>query len=1112
MSHKWKRAGLIFIILLSAVSIALGLFFWGDELGFTTFGRKLEMWVYCMLFILGLLLIPAIITNSLRIAAKDKIKREALNPNETAKPIKVTPFPEFAEIQKKCRYISGLFWRYKIRKCLVIGASSDVESAFPRLQQNQWQLNDKTLIIYGGNIEDPLNTPWLLALKKQLSRIIPFFRKPLNAIIWVVPNNYLNETPWQQLTIEKAITQFKSRDKLLKWSAPVYLVATENSEWSQKDRIEQSVGLLLPTLKKDTMASVVSSLNELSILCSKRGVQQIKVNSNYSFLLSLSQKLVKGDINKIENYLLTLTSLPFSPQVRGLFFIPNQTSLMENSPFYDNYLLMTPTWQSISDDANQQQGRRMGIQWGMVSVCAFLGLLVISGIGIVTSYFNNASLIDSTIELAKQADNSVKQDYQSKLQTQFQLQQRVEQLLHRQQHGSPLSHRFGLNHNDELLQKLWLTYKVTNSRNIATPFHDLLTNYLVSLTTLPPESPERKKLVDSAYDYLKAYLMLSHPDKSDGHYLSDFAAQNWRAPKEIKDGDWQQIMPELVRFWGQMLNLHSEWSLFEDKQLVKSTQKILINKIGVKNAVNTLYQEIIQRASQQYSNQSLDQLLEGIDSHLLFSNETEIPGVYTRKAWEGLIKEEIEDAAKMRQEQIDWVLGDDNQSNLTASIAPEILKKQLTDQYFSEYSAAWLDFLNTIKWQQADNVSDVIAQLTLLADNRQSPLIALINVIKYQSEVEYKGNGISDNLMRTAQQIMGKKNQSVLPMPEENESSGPLTATFAPVLSLLKNDNNNGLSLQTYLSRVTQVRLKLQNVTNSQDPQAMMQGLAKSVFKGSSVDLTETRDYGNLIAANLGDEWSGFGHSLFKQPLEQSWQVVLTPAADSFNSVWQNYVVNQWEKSFAGRYPFKNSDNEASLSEVARFLRSDTGIIDNFIVNELNGVLEKKGGRWVVNAVNAQGLNFSPAFLETLELFNDISSELITSGDVALSFDLMPRSGNQIVRTELIINKQRSEYFNQAPTWQRFNWPGDGYSPYSQLSWSTDETGLKLFNYYHGDWAWIRLLEKASVKQLDSSRFEVVWKTSDGKRLRYILRTQLGSGPLTLLKLRNFNLPDRVFE
>lgn len=1107
---KWKWTGLIFIILLGTILLALGLFFFGDFLDFSTTGKKVQIWLQGMLLIFCFLLTPILITNSYRLWVKDKTKHESLNPIQNEAPKKeLSPFSEFQDIEKQCKYRAGLFWRYKICKCLVFGHSSDVELLFPNLLKDQWQFSDNTLMIYGGDIQDEPNILWLQALKRHFSRVLPFFSKPLDAVIWITSKHYLDDNRQQQLLLEKAVLKLQARNKILKWSAPFYLVAGQQCEWSQTGRIEQSVGVLFTQLKQNNMESVVVSLTQLAKECSQRGVRQLKDNTYYSFLLKLSQDLVKCDIKNIRRYLTSLIAFPYSPYVRGLFFLPHQAKINEETLIFEHSLIMTPTWQSIRDDANSQLGKRMGIQWDIWSCYALLSLMVMMCVALCTSYFRNASLIEDSVELVKQADDSIKQDYIYRLQIQHKLQQHLEQLLYRQQHGAPLLYRFGLDHNDELLKRMWLTYRATNSRNIATPFHNIMTDYLALLTELAPNDPRRLKLVDSAYDVLKAYLMMGHPDKSDGFYLSQFATTKWRAPEGVSDGDWQRLMPDLVRFWGEMLNLHPDWALSSDTRLVKDVRQILINKIGVQNAVNTLYQEMIQRASQHYANQNLNQLLEGLDSQMLFSTNTEIPGVYTRKAWDDTIKDEIDEVVKNRKEQIDWVLSD-GESDLTASISPDTLKKQLTDRYFSEYAAAWLHFLNTIQWHSSDNVSDVIEQLTLLADTRQSPLIALINVVKYQSEVAYSGDGLSDNLIRSAQELIGNKSKTGLPI--NKEASGPLTEIFLPVTSLLNNNNTNGLSLQTYLLRITQVRLKLQNITNSADPQAMMQGLAKSVFKGTSVDLTETRDYGNLIAANLGEEWSGFGHSLFQQPLQQSWQVVLAPTANSFNEIWQNYIVSQWEKSFAGRYPFKNSDNEASLAELARFLRADTGIIDNFITNELNGVLEKKGGSWVVNSVNAQGLNFSPKFLDALQLFKELSAELMATGDVALSFDLMPRSGNKIARSELVINKQKVDYFNQTPTWKRFNWPGDGYSSYSQLSWSSDTSGLRLYQHYSGDWAWIRLLGSASVKPLDSSRYELIWKAPDQRKLRFILRTQLGGGPLTLLKLRNFTLPKKVFE
>lgn len=63
--------------------------------------------------------------------------------------------------------------------------------------------------------------------------------------------------------------------------------------------------------------------------------------------------------------------------------------------------------------------------------------------------------------------------------------------------------------------------------------------------------------------------------------------------------------------------------------------------------------------------------------------------------------------------------------------------------------------------------------------------------------------------------------------------------------------------------------------------------LAQTVFQGKSVDLTDTQEYGSLIAASLGEEWSSFGQTMFVQPLTQAWETVLQPSSASLNDQWK---------------------------------------------------------------------------------------------------------------------------------------------------------------------------------------------------------------------------------
>jgi type VI secretion system protein ImpL len=190
--------------------------------------------------------------------------------------------------------------------------------------------------------------------------------------------------------------------------------------------------------------------------------------------------------------------------------------------------------------------------------------------------------------------------------------------------------------------------------------------------------------------------------------------------------------------------------------------------------------------------------------------------------------------------------------------------------------------------------------------------------------------------VKSAKNLLGGDDRPVIDQ-QAAGPAGPLDSTFGPLLQLMGKNSaqsvmaaDSSLSLQTYLTRLTRVRLRLQQVANAADPQAMMQQLAQTVFQGKSVDLTDTQEYGSLVAASLGEEWSGFGQTMFVQPLTQAWETVLQPSAASLNEAWQRSVVANWNSAFKGRYPFAAAKSDASLPMLAAFIRRDTGRIDRF--------------------------------------------------------------------------------------------------------------------------------------------------------------------------------------
>ncbi|HFE3555034.1 TPA: ImcF-related family protein [Enterobacter hormaechei] len=1004
----------------------------------------------------------------------------------------------------------SFYWRSKTRLLLITGDEAAIEQLVPGLQQQLWLEGNRTVLIYGGSLASEPDREKYTALRK-LRR-----GRPLDGIIRVLPES-LNLTP---KISDSDLRGLEKISELLGYSAPVWLWQLCSSHWSQGTRPEQAVGASFPLRAKEN--DVIRQLELMLPALRAQGVSQVAGNNSHDFLLRLGQHLKDGGITRWAQQLVPWLSVSQQRvSLRGLMFsLPADTSAgtadAENYGSQRHALTLPATWQGIVDDCKRVRGRRVGMPWERALAWALMATISVWGSGTLLSFAVNRSQI---VSVAQQAHALVEHpsvsDYQ--LTALHTLRNDAGRLLHYIQDGSPWYQRFGLDHNQQLLDAMLPWYGVANNRLIRDSANEALKQKLSALANSAPNSDQRTQMANPGYDQLKAWLMMSRPDKADGA----FYAQTMKAVQPtrlgISTGLWQSLSPDLWAFYITELPAQSQWKITPDAQLVSQSRQVLLQQIGRRNAESTLYENMLKSVRRNFADVSLEDMTGGTDARRLFTTDEVVPGMFTRQAWEGGIQQAIEKAANSRRDEIDWVLSDSHKA-VSADLSPEALKARLTQRYFTDFAGSWLSFLNSLQLNPANNIADVTDQLTLMSDVRQSPLIALMNTLAWQGQTGQKSEGLSDSIIKSAKDLVGGRDK---PMIDQSASGpqGPLDETFGPLLTLMgknKGSNvmsaDNSLSLQTYLTRITRVRLRLQQVANASDPQEMMQTLAQTVFKGKSVDLTDTQQYGSLIAASLGEEWSGFGSTMFVQPLTQAWETVLQPSAASLNDKWSRSVVANWHTAFDGRFPFAVSKSDSSLPMLAEFVRKDSGRIERFLTTELGGVLHKEGSQWVPDKVNSQGLNFNPAFLRAINQLSQLSDILFTDGSQGISFELQARPVPQVVETQLTIDGQKLHYFNQIADWQSFRWPGDTYKPGTMLTWTTVNAGARLFGDYSGTWGFIRWLDESKREQLDRSQWMMSFTAPDGHTLQWVLRSQLGSGPLALLALRGFTLPDQIFS
>ncbi len=1006
-------------------------------------------------------------------------------------------------------------YKSKLSIQLLIGTSTSIEKLAPNLTTDIWQENNGTLLIYGGDIHQSIDENLIQDLK-QLRR-----RRPLDAVIWVSENNLSQQPLGHSLfnhlnptNTDTASRYFHQLFRQLHWQAPIWLWNISNNG---EITTNEAPTVLYSAPLKATSEILSNDLKMLLPALVEQGTQAVLHNPTQTYLLALARFLQHEGCEKLANNLAPLLSgyrsLPFA----GVLFSTAVNNNVSATSSQNNQWISNSHWKALitanSQLPYQLKASPLGLNSKRILQYTIATTMTLWGIGMVVSYFMNRQLISQSQQQAQLATDNHQSEF-ARLQAQYGLQQTLGLLSHREKTSVPFWLRFGLSSNNALLSHLWPVYSQSMLPLLRDSTQQHLENYLHAFMQFPPDSAERIEGAQSAYQALKAYLMMGDPSRIDPAFFTESALHIWPDYNGLKEGEWQTLGTELLTFYASQLPYHHEWTIKPNRTLVAGSRTILIRQIGQRNGESALYQKILQQAQHNFADMTLDDMTGDTDVSFLLSSADTVPGIFTRKAWEESIEPAIKKAVHERREEIDWVLSD-TQKEADIDISPEKLQQNLTERYFNDFSGSWLSFLNGLQWRETQSLSDTIDQLTLMSDVRQSPIIALMNTLSYQGKTGRQQEKLTDSFVNSAKDLLNKEQQPVIS--QKAEFTGPLEPVFAPILAFTdpqsSAQNSDALSLQAYLTRVTRVRLKLQQVVNAPDPQAMSQALARSVFEGKTVDLSETRDYGSLIAASFGQEWNSFGDTLLAQPLSQAWQQLLAPTSQGINTQWRNAVVNDWNRAFGGRYPLKNTQSEISLPLMAQYLRPDNGRIQRFLETHLNGVLHKEGTHWVPDTTNAQGLTFNPEFLKALDKLSYLGDVVFANGEARLYFELRPGTSPDIMQTHLMIDKQSLIYDNQQPQWQRFVWPADTVASGASLSWITTNTGTRIYGDYRGVWGIIRLLEDAKIAPYagSTSSYSVSWKTLNGQSLNYTLRTEMGEGPIALLQLRNFVLPEKIF-
>lgn len=1038
-------------------------------------------------------------------------------------------------------------WAYAHPWLLVTGDDAAIRSLLPELAERGWLTTDDAVLLWGGTGADGRrDEPWLRAIRR-LRRA-----RPVDAIVFALDGtqpipDFARGNPGSGVQVAHIV-------EVLKWSAPVYVLDLADLKAAASGDVPL-VGCELPnSVSADGISSALHALNARLV---NLGVAQMSGDEPDAYTGHISQYL-DSRIAPLSNWIAGINARQRrAVGVRGVFFAGRpQAGITEPG---------SSLWSHLATDALRTGGHRVGLHPITVFSTIAFGALALWTTGMLASAATNAHDLVLTSSAVK--DLNAAQDPTTRLSTLLTLQQRIDLYEQRVNGHVPLFTRFGLNHDAQALAAIWKPYSRAARDTLITPVQQNLEAQLIDLNQMPTTQldDQTSQLAQDGHKALKTYLMMAEPAHADPSFMTPLLPRYWSTNADLPAGEKLDLSQRLLAFYADHLKQHPDWHIDARDDLVSGSRQTLLAVIGVKNSEDTIYQDILASTGKKYPDQTLATLTEGTDTRGLFRTTSSVPGVFTREAWEGTIAPAIDDAAKHNGTASDWVLAGASHSNSTqqTAISPEALKAALTSRYFADYAEHWQAFMNSILWESASSMPAAIGQLKAMADARQSPLIALLKSLEYQGGAGAQQASLSDTLVTKAQNIFSSGSKADVPLAARPDPAGPLGPSFGPVLRLVamstadapantkaaaQTASYSDLSLQRYLERVTTLRLRLQQIGDSPDADAQARQVAQTLFQGKGSELADTQSYARLVSASLGAQWAGMGDALFVRPVAQALQTVLQPAQASLNEAWQQSIVSAWNRSFAGRYPFANTANDASLPELARFLRPQGGLIAAFLASQLAGVLELQGDQWVPVSTAGTSLVVDPSFLTAVNTLQRIAGHLLVQGEPQYRFEFKPVPSPGVTDTLLTVDGQKLHYFNQQEIWQPLNWPsGDPLKTGTRLEWQTEKAGTNRSLEYEGRWAFVRMLERARVEPIDSATYMLTWQASpyvreirpaaaksasdpvydidtliaqepgklapgsDTHALGYVMRTDVGKGPLELLALRGFVLPSRIF-
>lgn len=654
--------------------------------------------------------------------------------------------------------------------------------------------------------------------------------------------------------------------------------------------------------------------------------------------------------------------------------------------------------------------------------------------------------------------------------------------------SAPLSHRLGLHQGKRL-----------GENGTIPAYYRILENAFLPRLMVRMEQVLKDSMndPDTAYQALKAYLMVGNPDRMKTEFVSKWVQQDWQATlaRTLSADQMEQLTGHLEA----LLELQPLTPPFDLDSNLVMTMRDMLSRTTMAERIYAVIKSEHQNEGKQFSIASAS----GKDGARVFIRSSGLPltqGIPALFSPEGYHQMYLPTETRIINEMEDesWIFA--TEASGAEQVSQTELINSIRRRYFEDYTDQWVEFLEDIRIRPFASMSQAAEILQILTSD-DSPLRMLLVNVSNATRLAPE-----EKLTEGADEGMSIKDRiaSIFRI-ESNDGTSLLDPdvidrSFASLHKLADARDNGPSPLDSLLGDLQELYLYIDQLARSSSDQ-LLTGLQSQ----AGTAITRVRLRGERSPAPVG-EW-------ILLVVSDSNNLVAGGAEATIRSAWASDVVPFCRQALNGRYPFDdNAQREVQLRDFGVFFMPG-GTLDKFFDHYLSEIVDTTSRTWKLKPKVAKNISISSNSLKNMQRAKTIQSAFFSTGGAtpSISFELRPVRMDPITTSFMLnVNGQSTNYSHGPIFNQSFVWPGDAGLSQVQVQFSPQASSGRSGITLDGPWAFFRLLDQSGMTPSSTpEKFQTKFQLDD-RWVEYEIRANSAFNPFNIPELREFRCPSQL--